>query len=336
MNRIFLSTTLALAAAAPLAVRGQDSTENPNRFSFGPTFGINFKAEFNNNSFLLNNVNPGPATGGANHTYNDGYVLVDGSGDAGGVTTDWGYQNASQYSAAGGGAMQFHDIQPGGSSSATGNPQYGGELLYQRVIGSLPAMSGDWGLEAGFGFMNLSFRNNLGGTMPVITDSYQLNGVIPPGAGYQGTFNGPGPLLGDTPTRTMGSASVSGYQKLSGQMFSLRLGPFAEWNITSNLSLAASVGLTMAPTTVNYDFSETYAIAGGGVFAASGQSSEDKVLYGPYAAAMLRYDFNKCLGVYVGARFQNLNDLNLSNGGSSARLDQDFTLYATVGLSWRF
>jgi hypothetical protein len=51
---------------------------------------------------------------------------------------------------------------------------------------------------------------------------------------------------------------------------------------------------------------------------------------------MLRYDFNKCWGVYVGARFQNLNDMNLSNGGSTARLDQGVTLYATVGATWKF
>jgi hypothetical protein len=242
MNRIALSTALVFAATTPLVVRGDDSTENPNRFSFGPSFGINFKAEFNNNAPIFNNVNPGPATGGANHTYNDGYVLVDSSGDAGGLTTYWGYQNASQYNATGSGSMQFHAIQSGGSSSATGNPQYGGEVVYQRVIGSLPSMSGDWGLEFGFGFTDLNLHNNLGGIVPVLTDSYQLNGVIPPGAGYNGTFNGPGSLLGDTPTRTITSASVSGYQKLSGQLFSFRLGPFAEWNLTSKLSLAPATG----------------------------------------------------------------------------------------------
>lgn len=337
MNRIVLSTTLALAAAAPLAVRAQDSTENLNRFSFGPTLGFNFKAEFNNNAPFLNNVNPGPAAGSANHTYNDGYVLVDSSGDAGGLTQNWGYQNASQYNPAGGGTMQFNAIQSGGSSSVTGNPQYGGELIYQRVLGSLPLeSSGDWGLETGFGFTDLNLRNNLGGTAPVITDTYQLNGLIPPGPGYQGSFNVPGPLIGDTPTRTTASATVTGYQKLSGQLFTFRLGPFAEWNITPELSLAASAGVTLAPTTLDYDFSETYAIAGGGVYAANGHSSRTALLYGPYAGAMLRYDFNKCWGVYVGARFQNLNDLNISNGGSSARLDQGVTLYATVGVTWKF
>lgn len=233
--------------------------------------------------------------------------------------------------------MQFHSLQTGSYTSASGDPQYGGEMNYQRVIGSLPSQSGDWGVEFGFGFTDLDLRNNLGGTAPVITDSYPLNGVPVPGPGYNGGYSiMTGPPLGDTPTRTITSATVTGYQKLSGQIFSLRLGPFAEWSITPELSLDASVGLTLAPTTVDYDFSETYAIAGGGVYATSGHSSETKLLYGPYAGAMLRYDFNKCWGIYVGARFQNLNDLNLSNGGNSAQLDQSVTLYATVGATWKF
>ena len=322
MNRIVLSTTLTLAAVTPFAVRGQDLPDNLNRFSFGPTFGINFKADFNNN------VNPGPAAGVANHTYNDGYVLVDSSGDAGGLTQNWGYQNASQYNEAHG-TMNFLNV---GSSSATGNPQYGGELIYQRVIGSLPALSGDWGLEAGFGFTELDLRENLGGTATV--DSFPLNGVVPPGAGYNGTFSGPGALLGDTPVRQ--SAALTGYQKLSGQLFSLRLGPFVEWNFTHKLSLAASVGLTLAPTTVDYDFSETATLAGGGTITESGHSSKTKLLYGPYVGAMLRYDFNKCWGVYVGARFQNLTDLSQSIGGRTAQLDPGATVYGTVGASWRF
>jgi hypothetical protein len=334
MNRIVLSTTLTLAAVTPFGVHGADyapaaltldlpkiSLKNPNRVSFGPSFGMNFKADF------YNNVNPGPAAGGAGH-YNDGYVLVDSSGDAGGLTWNWGYQNASQVA---GNNMQFHAIQSGGASSVTGNPQYGAELIYQRVIGSLPALSGDWGLEVGFGFTEIDLRENLNGT--AILDSFPLNGVVPPGAGYNGTYSGPGALLGDTPTRT--TAALTGYQKLSGQMFSLRLGPFAEWNFTSKLSLAASVGLTLAPTTVDYDFSQTVTL-GGGTFASSGHSSRTKLLYGPYVGAMLRYDFNEHWGVYVGARFQNLTDLNQSIGGRTARLDPGATVYGTVGASYRF
>ena len=335
MKRIIFSTTLALAAT-PLAMHGADSTDNPNRFFFGPRFGLNFKADFHSDASFFNGVNPGLATGGADHTYNDGYVLVDSSGNAGGLTRYWGYQNSSQV-VGNTVAMQFHAIDSSSPSSATDNPQYGAELVYQRVIGHLPFLSsGCWGLETGFGYTDLDLRDNRSGTVPVTTDTFPLNGVLPPGAGYNGTFSGPGALLGDTPTRTTESAALTSNQKLSGQMFSIRLGPFAEWNFTHKLSLDASVGLTLAPTMVDYDFSETGSLAGGGTFEASGHSSKTELLYGPYVSGMLRYDFTKSWGIYVGAQFQSLTDLEQSIGDRTARLDPGATVYVTVGASWRF
>ena len=339
MNRIVLSTTLTLAAATPFAMHGADFPENPNRLSLGARFGMNLKADFHNNA----PVNPGPATAGADHTYNDGYVRVDSSGNAGGLTWNWGYQNASQVV---GPNMQFNAIQsssPSGSAvnKVTDNPQYGAELTYQRVMGSLPFLpSGRWGLEAAFGFTDLDLHDKRSATGPatLTTDTFPLNGVLPPGAGYNGTFQGPGALLGDTPTRTTmaGIATLTSHQKLSGQLYSIRLGPFAEWNFTRQLSLAASVGLTLAPASVNYDFSETTTLVGGGTFAASGHSSQTELLYGPYVSGTLRYDFNERWGVYVGAQFQSLNDLEQSIGGRTARLDQSVTVYGIVGVSWRF
>jgi len=334
MNRILLSTTITLAAATPFVMHSEDSTDNANRFFFGPRFGMNFKADFNNSAPLFSPVNPGTTLPGANHTYNDGYVLVDSSGNAGGRTWNWGYHNPSQVA---GDSMQFHAIQSSGSSSTTGDPQYGGELVYQRVISPLPLLpSGRWGLEAGFGLTEINLQDNRSGSVGVITDTYALNGVLPPSAGYNGTFNGPGALLGDTPTRTLGSAALTSNQKLSGQLFSLRLGPFAEWNLTSELSLAASVGLTLAPAIIDYDFSETGSLLGGGTYSDSGHASKTELLYGPYVGAMLRYDFSKSWGVYVGAQFQSLNNMDISSGTHTARLDQSATVYGTVGLSWSF
>lgn len=339
MNRIVLPTTLSLAAATPFAMHGADFPENPNRLSLGARFGMNLKADFHNNA----PVNPGPAAGEADHTYNDGYVLVDSSGNRGDLTWNWGYQNASQVV---GDTMQFHAIQfttPSASAinNVTGDPQYGAELTYQRVICPLPFLSsGRWGLEAGFGYTDLDLRDKRSASGPatVTTDTFPLNGVLPPGAGYMGTFEGPGALLGDTPTRTTSSdtATLTSHQKLSGQLFSIRLGPFAEWNFTPQLGLAASVGLALVPASVDYDFSETTTLAGGGTFVASGRSSKTELLYGPYVSGVLRYDFNECWGVYVGAQFQSLTDLEQSIGGRTARLEQGAAVYGTVGVSWRF
>jgi hypothetical protein len=350
MNRIILSTTLTLAAATPFVLHGADSseTDNPNRWSLGARFGMNFKADFHNNAAGNpgnTGVNPGPATGGVDHNYDDGYVRVDSSGNAGGRTWYWGYQNSSQYHVVGD-TMQFHAIQSSSPSvpannNVTGDPQYGLELTYQRVLGHLPFVSsGRWGLEAGFGYTDLDLRDNRSATglTTVTTDAFELNGVLPPSAGYNGTFVGPGALLGDIPTRTTASdiAALTSHQKLSGQLYTIRLGPFAEWNFTPKLSLAASVGLTLAPASINYDFSETTMSAGGGTSVASGHSSQTELLYGPYVSGMLRYDFTERWGVYVGAQFQSLNDLEQSIGARTARLDQGATVYGVMGASWRF
>jgi hypothetical protein len=345
MNRKVFSTILIFATATTFAIRGDDAPENPNRFSLGARFGFNLKAEFKNNGMFL--ANPGSAAAGMDHTYGDGYVRLDSSGDAGGRTWNWGYQNASQVA---GDTMQFHGIQSSAANSSSGStmahehsdkddPQYGVELVYQRVLGKLLSC-GRWGLEAGVAFTDLEVRANRSGSSvdTVVTDTYQLNGVVPPGAGYNGTFQGPGALLGDTPTRTtaLGTSTLNGHQELSGQLFDFRLGPFAEWNFTPKLSLAGSVGLALATGPIDYNFSESATLADGSSYKAEGHSSKTDLLYGGYVSATLRYDFNACWGIYVGAQFQSLTELEQSVGGRSARLDPSAAIYGSLGLTFRF
>lgn len=332
----------ALSLAAPLLTQGADGNGNLNRFSLGARFGMNFKSAFGNSAMVAPPVvsSPGAAVGGIDHTYDDGYVLVDSSGNAGGLTWNWGYQNASQVGAD---TMQFNSLSSvspvlPARSSATDDPQYGAELTYQRVIGSL-GDSGRWGFEAGLGYTSLSLRDrrSANGLSTLITDTYQRNGVVPPMPGYSGTFGGPGPLLGDLPgrTTTIMVDSLQSSHELSGDLFTIRLGPFAEWNLTSRLSFAASVGLTLAPAKVDYDFSEVTTIAGV-TTGVSGHSSKTALLYGPYVSATFRYDFSSRWGVYAGAQFQSLNSMEQSIGTRSGRLDSSATFFATAGLSWNF
>lgn len=56
--------------------------------------------------FAQSSFGPGPATGdGINRDYDDGYVYVDSTGDGGGVTSYWGYDNSSQVQ---GNVLVFH------------------------------------------------------------------------------------------------------------------------------------------------------------------------------------------------------------------------------------
>lgn len=339
MKRIAFSTVLTLAAATPFTMLAVDIPENPNRFSLGPRLGWNFKASFHNAA----PINSGPVAPGADHRYADGYVLRDSSDPADGFTWNWGYQNASQVV---GDTMQFNAIEPvapfgANRGEVTDDPQYGAELIYQRVLGSGGSRSSvHWGIEAALGYTDLDLRDDQSGTGSVLvtTDSYSLNGTIPPGAGYNGTFAGPGPLLSDLPTRmsAAGTATISSRHELSGQSFGFRFGPFVEWDLTSKLSLVGSIGVTVAPTSLDYDFTETTAVAGGGTTMVSGHASETEVLYGFYVSAQLHYDFTDRWGAYVGAQFQSLNDLELTAGSRTAELDPGATVYATAGLAWRF
>lgn len=338
MKQIILSITLTVAAAAPSTLFASDPSGDLNRFSLGARFGMNFKAKFNNPS-----PNPGPATGGADHFYDDGYNLLDSSGNEGGVTWNWGYQNESQVV---GDTIEFHvndaaSLYLPSSQGVKGDLQPGIELTYQRILSNCSSdPTCRLGLEAGFGFTDLDIDDSRSATglSTLTTDAYQLDGVLPPSAPYSGTFNGPGALLGDTPTTTFTSdiTTVTRNQKLSGQIYAIRLGPFAEWNFTPNCSLSGSLGLTLAPACVDYEFSETSSLAGGATTVASGHASATKLLYGPYVGATLRYDFASQWGVYAGAQFQSLNDLKQSIGARTARLESGATINLSLGVSWRF
>ena len=89
---------------------------------------------------------PGPEVGhGIDRTYDDGFIWVDSSGNAGGSTWYWGYDHSSQNL---GGFLQFH---------------------YQLSPTEL------------------------------LTDTYDLGGIMAPLAPYSGTFEGPGPVIPDQP-----------------------------------------------------------------------------------------------------------------------------------------
>lgn len=330
MKIILISTAFSLAACTPLMLPGADAPVNPNHLSFGPSFGLNYKAEFKDNSTYFNAVNPGQPISGVSHIYDDGYVGVDISGNLDGLTTYWGYQNASQDV---GGGIEYHARQPVEDSSSEDFPQYGFEIIYQRILGDFSKdNSGLWGLEVGFGYTNIKLDNHLG-SVSVMIDTFPI-GVVPPSPGYNGSFDGPGALLGDTPVRTYGNTAIMSNQKLDGDLFSIRMGPFTEWKLTSHLNVAASVGLVVAPTRLNFYYDEIGSMIGG--HSIDGHASKSRVLYGPYVSVNLRYDYNESWSVFAGAQYQSLNDMNLSAGSRVARFDTGNTVNLTAGVMLRF
>src|SRR6266850_1931008 len=95
-----LHSTLIVAAALIVVVPAALLADEPvtNRFTFSARFSLNIKAKFQNVGSVLP-ASPRTTPDGANYNYDDGYVLTDVSGNFGGQTWNWGYDdNVSQIS----------------------------------------------------------------------------------------------------------------------------------------------------------------------------------------------------------------------------------------------
>jgi hypothetical protein len=305
--------------------------------SLNYSMGLNIKGSFQTTGGLPHN--PGPATGGVNHQYDDGYNNVDVTGNNHGGfhgTWNWGYQNASQIS---GDTLLMHGTSwgLGGSSTTDANgPQPGMELIFGRELGR--AQHVRWGVDGTFGFTDVKIQDNnpLTAQQSIITDSYNLNGVIPPSAPYSGTFNGPGPIITDTPNRTTSAgatALVTGPRELDAQLYSFKLGPYAEIPLNDHWGLQFRGGLALVEVVGQFSYSETVSGIGGTQMA---NGSHNGLQVGGYAAANLTYAFNDSFGLFAGAQFQDVGQYTQNLNGRKAMLDLSRSIFVAVGFSYSY
>ncbi|MEZ5325627.1 MAG: hypothetical protein R3F19_11255 [Verrucomicrobiales bacterium] len=155
--------------------------------------------------------------------YSDGYVRPDAGTPADGTTGYWGYQNASQVN---GDSLNFN---ASGSQRIVSNQTEGvlNQLSGEELDSWSPVIQLDYvviereafSVAARVGFMysvhdfsTLSSRAvALQGAEDFrldFSDSYDLQGVIPPLAPYEGSSIGPGPLIDASPTTRSHSSSL--------------------------------------------------------------------------------------------------------------------------------
>jgi hypothetical protein len=341
MKNYFPGWMLLAAAsfAATNVIAQQTATSDPNWISLSPYLGFNISARFKHLGNVSPASQPGPtAGGGVDRTYDDGFVRVDSSGNQGGLTWFWGYNNASQVQ---GDTLRMHS---GASASANGalekgnDPQMGFELAYGRRLGEV--LRGHWGLEAAFGFTDISIRDNrsLTGTGLLATDAYSLGGIVPPQAPYSGSFSGPGPLIGDAPTRTAASTSllVTGKRTLDAQLYGLRLGPYFELPITKRFAARLGAGLAVAVVSSDFSFNETAAFASGPSVSRSGSNSNNDILAGGYFSGQLSYAVTERTSFFAGAQYQYLGKSSQSAAGGAAVLDLSHGIFVTLGVRLSF
>ena len=245
MNKIIL--TLLVAGGLTAAVRAE--------FGISAGASFNYKADFRSAPVVLPRASdPGAATAGVDHLYDDGYNRVDSSGNFGNETTYWGYQNAAQNN--GGGSITMNSAQTtldaNGSSGSQDEAQPALEVYWQQDITSNKYWNVGFRTAVRWQRIELDNRAVYGTTIETISDTYSYTGILP-GAPFDGSFAGPNFLLGDIPLRNTSSApgaSIVASRTLDANLFGFDLGPTLSLNITKKLRAVVSAGGTGTITKV--------------------------------------------------------------------------------------
>ncbi|MCU0771649.1 MAG: hypothetical protein MUE94_07770 [Verrucomicrobia bacterium] len=316
---------------------------NRNRFSLSFDAGFNVQAEFRNRA---PDVAPPPASGSGlagdpvDRNYDDGYNRVDFFNNGGGLTWNWGYEQPSQYDDNT--TISLHATSRSGYGASTGgtdDPQLGLELKYGRVLGKL-GKNKPWGLEGSLSYLNLSIKDSSPmASVQRVTDRYDTGlpllpqYVNPP---YQGTFNGPGPLLDDLPTRSVETAGLSGWNELSGSLLALRLGPFLEIPLSSRFVSQFGLGLSLLYADTEYSYEETATFSDGSTLTDSDSASSSDVLVGAYVEGQVGYRLTENWSLFGGVRVDTATDLTVTAGNRESKLDLGGTWHALVGVGCSF
>lgn len=336
-------TTVCLCGAACLAAHAQvdDDLElapTKNRLMVGARFGFSINARISNNSTA-------PL---ARPYYDDGYVAKDSSGNAGGKTWNWGYDNASQIV---GGNFEFHSAtspRDNTTDEFSDSPHPGVELGYARELGRLKVGRNTalrWGAAAWFGTsdVNLNFRNNVSGTVTRNLDRYAIGAILPPGAPYYGSYDGPGPMIGGTPvssgTDTLPLTSHFD-AKIDGLVYGGRLGPYAELPLGKRFTLQGSAGLAIMATDFELSYTESFTINGGAATTPPptrrASESSGEIMVGFYGNLAVAYQFSEALSFYVGGQYQHLGETSASAGTKTATIDLGNTMEVIAGIKFEF
>ena len=263
----------------------------------------------------------GPSAGGwgyADRLYEDGYVKRDpGTGNVNAFapegTWNWGYQSAEQYD---GQMLRFRGAvyDAGEKHVEGGGVEFAGgvELL---TFGQEENLWGSLGIAAGFQWLGMS-RQRVGMR---VTDGYDVSGIVMPGPGHAGSYEGPfgtppvvpSPIIPNCSTERVGSA-----MDLSSALAEVWIGPRLEFYPMKDLSIFVLPRLSM-----NYAH-----------LSLSGASSEDETRLGCGLIGGVTWQHNwLTLSLFGGYEWQH-NSFDITSESTRVELDPSgYVLGLSIG-----
>ena len=280
-------------------------------------------------------------------SYDNGSVLPDAGGLASGLTWNWGYQDASQLNGDFINYERYSNLPHAGVfTSGSDDPMLGGEVLFGVEFGRFNVGTKEftWGAEIGYGFtpFKLSNSSTASGTVDYLAASHSLGGILPPVAPYQGTYDGPGPLIGLAPTTStsLSSAATSTFDgTLQSDLHVMKVGFWFEAPLTQKLSASLSLGYSSVLAETRFEFTEVTTITNPGIPALSptqASASASGWQGGVYGQLRGTWQFSKHWGAYVAGDYQYNNEFRFTEAGRDVTLDFQSTYGAGLGLifSW--
>lgn len=341
-----LAAGVAMQALAVALQAQEHDVETWNRFYVGPRLHFNVSAK-------LQNL-PTPAFTGPQ--YDDGYVDEDISKNMGGKTWNWGYSFTNQiFGASPSRELELHGAESprdGRVDQLTGDPQIGFEMGYSREFWRFGRE--EYPIRVGFDVnfsasaLGIDSRDTVSGPVTRTTDRYFLGSVVPPGAPYSGTFQGPlppnppGPLISTnriSRTTTTEMASSTQHSSIEGTYWGFRIGPYIEIPVPGyRHSFEAGMGLSMVNVDAKLSYEERFTITGlgGPIQPRIDSTSNSDWLFGFYLNAKTYYWVNDYVALYLGGEFQMLDDFKLRAGDKQATVDFGSTFGLTFGVMYVF
>ena len=341
-----LTSAPALAQeASPYTVsllkRDAPESRSHNRFGLSYRMGFNVPVSFKHLGGYPALSTPRHTPDGDLYNYDNGYALVDSSGNAMGYTRYWGYDQASQVSANNTITMQ----RSSSAAKASSNDHYdvpmsGFELTYNREL--LHNKSWRGGLEGAFGYTYLSVHDagKRSSSVTRVNDNYSLGGTEMPSAPYTGPKSTPGPVIIASPSRSTTEveqgAAITGHRDFSADLFSFRVGPYVDIPLSKSILFTLGWGVALVYVHSDFSYYETVTTAGVGSVEHQASGSADDWLPGWYVAGNLSLALSESWSVFAGAQFEDVGHYTHNLKGKQATLDLSRCIYVTVGVSHSF
>lgn len=324
-----LASTLLLGTTGMLHADDADNVwPEKDRVQLGYRMGFNMSLKLRNIASPVAANNPS-MTG---KSYTDGFVGTDETGNAGGLTTYWGYQNAGQVR-DGNKYLLLHNSGSGQIGSALNNDVNNGlELTWDHELARYKHVR--LGMEAAFNWMEILVKQTCTAPSGVLgVDAFPL-GYTPPSAPYTGSATSVPfmPLLGTTPT----GLPMTVFSDFDANLYGFRLGPYLDVPLSKRLLLTFASGLAVTLADSQFSYTQSYTTPGGGGVLSRESTSDFDAVMGGYAEIQGTLKLTKQINLFTGIQYQASDSYKVTAGDKQAELDFGNAWYWTLGLSYSF